>query len=190
MALKRTGFRAYEMRHCDVCNGDRPHSAKGACQGCKQREKATPGRQLYQRARALQRSKAAGKRPSRQVSPTKQAAKTALPIAKAVARRRAAGRCEVCGQACKVGHAHHRRPQQAGGTSSLEVQSAANLIWIHPECHEHIESFRTHSYQLGLLVFQSADPAKVPVRLHSGWCLLGDDGSMTRVNPPDDQEVS
>lgn len=185
--MKRTGFRAYEMRHCDVCNGDRPHNGKGACQGCKQRGKATPGRQLYQRARALQRSKKAAGKPK--VSPTKQAAKDALPIAKGVARRRAAGRCEVCGQTCKIGHAHHRRPQQQGGTSSLEVQSAANLIWIHPECHEHIESFRTHSYQLGLLVFQSADPAKVPVRLHGGWTLLADDGSMTRVNPPDDQEV-
>ena len=186
--MKRTGFKAYVVKHCDVCNGGRPHSPKGACQGCKQREKATPGRQLYQRARALQRAKKASSKPK--VSATKQAAKTALPIAKGVARRRAGGRCEVCGQACKVGHAHHRRPQQAGGTSSLEVQSAANLIWIHPECHEHIESFRTHSYQLGLLVFQSADPAKVPVRLHGGWCLLGDDGSMTRVNPPDDAEVS
>ena len=199
MTLRRTGFKAYIVKHCDVCNSDRPHSAKGACQGCKQREKATPGRQLYQRARALQRTKKAAaprsgvagrKLGAKWKSPTKEAASSALSLAKARARRRAGGLCEVCGQACKIGHGHHRRPQQAGGSSSLRVQSAANLIWIHPECHEHIESFRTHSYQLGLLVFQSADPAKVPVRLHGGWVLLADDGSMTRVNPPDDQEVS
>ena len=195
--MKRTGFRAYVMRHCDVCTGDRPHSPKGACQGCKQREKATPGRHLYQRARALQRSKKAAETAPKYArkytgskSPTKQAAESALSLAKARARKRAAGHCEVCGIACKIGHSHHRRPQQSGGTSSLEVQSAANLIWIHPECHEHIESFRTHSYQLGLLVFQSADPAKVAVRLHAGWFFLAADGSMTRVNPPDDQEVS
>ena len=191
--MRRTGFRSYEMKPCDVCQGDRPHTPSGQCVACDQRAKATtPGRRVYQQGRALLRAKrAAGKRskPPR-VSPTKQAAKDALPIAKAVARRRAGGRCEACGQTCKIGHAHHRRPQQYGGTSSLEVQSAANLIWIHPECHEHIESFRTHSYQQGLLVFQSADPAKVPVRLHSGWVLLAGDGSMTRVDPPDDQEVS
>ena len=188
MALRRTGFKAYVMRHCEVCNGDRPHTAKGVCQGCKQREKATPGRQLYQRARALQRTKPA--RITKPVlSPTKQLADAALSLAKKRARKRAGGQCEVCGFACKIGHSHHRRPQQQGGSSSLEVQSAANLIWIHPECHEHIESFRTHSYQLGLLVFQSADPAKVPVRLHAGWVLLADDGSMTAVSPPT-EEVS
>lgn len=186
MALRRTGMRAYVMRHCPTCNGDRPHSSKGVCQSCKQREKATPGRQLYQRARALQRTEASRKPV---VSPTKQAAGAALSLAKARARKRAGGLCEVCGQPCKIGHGHHRRPQQAGGSSSLEVQSAANIIWIHPECHEHIESFRTQSYQQGLLVFQSADPAKVPVLLHSGWHLLADDGSMTRVSPPT-EEVS
>lgn len=188
--MKRTGMRAYVMRHCSTCNGDRPHSTKGVCQSCKKRETATPGRQLYQRARALQRTKAAGKRPSRQVSPTKQAAGAALSLAKARARKRAGGLCEVCGFACQIGHGHHRRPQQQGGSSSLEVQSAANIIWIHPECHEHLESFRTQSYQLGRLVFQSADPAKVPVLLHSGWHLLADDGSMTRVNPPDEEASS
>lgn len=202
--MKRTNFRPYVTRRCEVCNGDRPHTAKGSCVACKKRETATPGRQLYQRARALQRTKprdeggtqprttprdAKSKRRGR-VSPTKQVASSALSLAKARARKRAGGLCEVCGQACKIGHGHHRRPQQQGGSSSLQVQSAANIIWIHPECHEHIESFRTHSYQLGLLVFQSADPAKVPVRLHGGWFFLADDGSMTRVNPPDDQEVS
>lgn len=185
--MKRSQLRAYVMRHCDVCNETRAHTAKGSCVACKKRETATPGRQLYQRARALQRTKKAAGKPK--VSPTKQAASSALSMAKARARKRAGGLCEVCGQACKIGHGHHRRPQQQGGSSSLEVQSAANIIWIHPECHEHIESFRTRSYQQGLLVFQSADPAKVPVLLHSGWHLLADDGSMTRVNPPD-EEVS
>lgn len=187
--MKRVGFKAYVMRHCDVCNGDRPHTAKGSCVACKKRETATPGRQLYNRARALQRTKPAGKRPSRQVSATRHAAGAALSLAKARARKRAGSLCEACGNPCKIGHGHHRRPQQAGGSSSLEVQSAANIIWIHPECHEHIESFRAISYQRGLLVFQSADPAKVPVLLHSGWHLLADDGSMTRVNPPE-TEVS
>lgn len=189
MTLRRSNFRPYVMRHCPTCNGDRPHTVKGKCVPCDQRSKATtPGRRIYQQAKALQRAKNASKKPK--VSPTKQAAGAALSLAKARARKRAGGLCEVCGQPCKIGHGHHRRPQQAGGSSSLEVQSAANIIWIHPECHSHIESFRTQSYQLGRLVFQSADPAKVPVLLHSGWHLLADDGSMTRVNPPDDAEVS
>lgn len=187
--MKRSQLRAYVMRHCDVCGRMTPHTPKGKCVTCDQRAKATtPGRRVYQQGKALLRAKKAAGKPK--VSPTKQAAGAALSLAKARARKRAGGLCEVCGFACKIGHGHHRRPQQAGGSSSLEVQSAANIIWIHPECHEHIESFRTHSYQLGRLVFQSADPAKVPVLLHGGWHLLADDGSMTRVNPPDDAEVS
>jgi hypothetical protein len=195
MTLRRTNFRPYVMRHCPTCNGDRPHTAKGECVPCDQRAKATtPGRKIYQQGRALKRAKVRLKSgaETRKVpwkSPTKQAADAAVSLAKARARKRAGGVCEVCGQPCKIGHGHHRRPQQQGGSSSLEVQSAANIIWIHPECHEHLESFRTHSYQLGRLVFQSADPAKVPVLLHSGWHLLADDGSMTRVNPPE-TEVS
>ena len=188
MALKRTGFRAYEMRHCDVCNGDRPHTAKGSCVACKKREAATPGRQLYQRARALQRTK------KPKVSATKQAAKDALPIAQGIVKRRAKGLCELCGNRAPYGsvwqHHHHRKPRQMGGSSAPAINTASNLLWVHPTCHDLIESFRERSYQLGLLVFQSADPAKVPVRLHGGWVLLADDGSMTRVNPPDDQEVS
>ena len=184
MTLRRTGFKAYVVKHCDVCNGDRPHTAKGACQGCKQREKATPGRQLYQRARALQRAK------KPKVSPTKQAAKDALPIAQGIVRRRAKGLCEVCGNPAWESHCHHRKPRGTGGSSSPTINTASNLLHVHPGCHDGIESFRTRSYQQGLLVFQSADPAKVPVLLHSGWHLLGDDGSMTRVNPPDETEVS
>lgn len=188
MTLRRTGFKPYVMRHCDVCKGDQPHTAKGSCVTCKKRETATPGRQLYNRARALQRAKKAAGKPK--VSPTKQAAKAALPIAKGIVKRRAKGLCEVCGATVITGHAHHRRPRQQGGTALVATNSASNLLWLHPECHEFVEAFRTRSYQRGLLVFQSADPAKVPVRLHGGWHLLGDDGSMTRVNPPDDQEVS
>lgn len=175
------------MRHCPTCNGDRPHTAKGSCVACKKRETATPGRQLYQRARALQRTKPSSKP---KVSPTKQAAKAALPIAQGIVKRRAKGLCEMCGSRCLVGHVHHRRPRQAGGTALVATNSASNLLWLHPECHENAEAYRTRSYQSGLLVFQSADPAKVPVRLDVGWVLLADDGSMTRVNPPDDAEVS
>lgn len=186
--MKRTGFKAYLMRHCDVCNGDRPHTPKGKCVPCDQRAKATtPGRRIYQQAKALQRAKKAAGKPK--VSPTKQAAKDALPIAQGIVRRRAKGLCEVCGNPARVSHCHHRKPRGAGGSSSPTINTASNLLHVHPECHDGIESFRTRSYQQGLLVFQSADPAKVPVLLHSGWHLLAADGSMTRVNPPE-TEVS
>ena len=185
--MKRSNFRPYVMRHCSTCNGDQPHTAKGSCVACKKRETATPGRQLYQRARALQRTKKAASKPM--VSPTKQAAKAALPIAQGIVKRRAKGLCEICGNRALVSHCHHRKPRGAGGSSSPTINTASNLLHVHPECHEAVESFRSRSYQQGLLVFQSADPAKVPVLLHSGWHLLADDGSMTRVNPPE-TEVS
>lgn len=188
MTLRRTGFRPYVVKHCATCNSDTAHTAKGSCTACKKRETATPGRQLYQRARALQRTKKTAGKPK--VSPTKQAAKDALPIAQGIVRRRAKGLCEVCGNRCPAGQHHHRKPRQRGGTALVATNSASNLLWVHTECHEHLESFRTRSYQQGLLVFQSADPAKVPVLLHAGWFFLADDGSMTRVSPPDDAEVS
>src|SRR5690349_13149644 len=138
MALKRSGFKPYAMKPCVPCGGERPHTAAGKCVSCDQRAKATtPGRRLYQRARALQRAKKAAAKP--RVSPTKQAAKAALPIAAGLVKRRAKGMCEWCGMPCPQGHVHHRRPRQAGGTGLVATNSASNLLWLHPECHEHIE---------------------------------------------------
>ena len=188
VSLRRSGFKPYEMRHCEECKGARPHTRKGQCVACDQRAKATtPGRRVYLQARALQRAKKARTTPK--VSLTKQAAKDALPIAQAIVKRRAKGQCECCGEPAPHGHVHHRLARRMGGTARVAVNSASNLLYLLPDHHERVESNRTWAYQQGFLITQSADPAKVPVRLHSGWVLLADDGTMTRADPPE-TEVS
>lgn len=170
--MKRTGFKPYVMKPCQECGGERPHTPSGACVSCVQRAKATtPGRSLVRRARALGRTKP-------KVSATKQAAKDALPIAQAIVRRRAAGRCECCGTYAPMGQHHHRKPRQAGGSSAPGINAASNLLWLLPACHDRIENKREWAYQRGLLVLQSADPAKVAVQRYDGLVLLADDGTM------------
>lgn len=155
------------MRHCYACDGDRPHTAKGACQGCKQRTKARSP--LQRKSAGLKRAK---------VSATKQAAKDALPIAQAIVRRRAGGWCECCGGYAPHGQHHHRKPRGAGGSSSPAINTASNLLWLLPRCHDRIESNRAWALEQGFLVLQSADPAKVAVQRYDGLVLLADDGSM------------
>jgi 5-methylcytosine-specific restriction enzyme A len=71
-----------------------------------------------------------------------------------------------------------------GGSKDPAVGSAANCLHLHPGCHKNIESYREKGRSLGFLVRQTEDPEEVPVKRWDGWVLLGQDGSMTPVDPP------
>lgn len=87
---------------------------------------------------------------------------------------RAGGRCELCGGslAGMVGFSvHHRLPRRMGGSSRPELNTPANLILLCGSgttgCHGRIESHREQAYAEGLLLHDGADPAAVPVLLHT-----------------------
>jgi 5-methylcytosine-specific restriction protein A len=102
---------------------------------------------------------------------------------KVVARSK--GKCERCGLPV-LGRAeyHHRRPRGMGGSKDPVVGSAANCVYLHPGCHQNIESYREKGRGLGFLVRQTQDPQEVPVKRWDGWVLLGPDGSVTPVDEP------
>lgn len=79
---------------------------------------------------------------------------------------------------------HHRRPRGMGGSSDDACGTAANGIWVHPNCHGKIESNREQAYMKGWLVRQGHDPAAVPFKRYDKWVLLLPDGTMEQ-SPPD-----
>ena len=96
---------------------------------------------------------------------------------------RAKGRCEVCGaRIVNGGQIHHRKPRGMGGTSDSGKASCANGLWVHPRCHDRIESQRVRAIENGWLVPQTAVPEFVPVKLWDGLFLLSPDGSMRKVD--------
>jgi 5-methylcytosine-specific restriction protein A len=95
-------------------------------------------------------------------------------------------RCDLCGARTTGGQIHHRQPRGMGGSKYDDVKgSSANGLYVHPHCHEEIESNRLRAISHGWLVVQADDPRKVPVRLWDGWWLLADDGTMTRASQVD-----
>jgi hypothetical protein len=116
---------------------------------------------------------------------------------------RSYGRCEHCGRKLRSAgqwideHSfHHRRPRGMGGTNRPETNGAANLLLLCGSgttgCHGLIEAGRAMAHESGQLLWQTQDPAEVPVWiLRRGLglvsrlapALLGDDGSLEWVNP-------
>ena len=99
-------------------------------------------------------------------------------------RERCDLRCERCAIpffGTNAGDPHHRRPRGMGGSKDNGTNRLANLVALCRRCHDDIESNRARALVEGWLVPQGKDPAKVPVwsRLHGGWVLLSDDGSIT-----------
>lgn len=101
--------------------------------------------------------------------------------AKALIYARAKGRCEMCGTRAEGVHLHHRQPRQMGGTSLPSVGGADNGLFLHPRCHDIIESNRSTAYLNGWLVKKSDAPESVPVKLWDGWHYLHPDGSVSRT---------
>ena len=90
--------------------------------------------------------------------------------------RRARGMCEVCGLRVNYGQIHHRQPRGMGGTSSRQIESAANGIYLHARCHHLIEMNRERAYLYGHLVRNGTRPEDAQVKMHDGWWLLTPDG--------------
>ncbi len=98
------------------------------------------------------------------------------------------GRCASCGLNI-VGQRgidfslHHRRAAGMGGDRQAVSHSPANLVLLHGSgctgCHGYVESNRTESYDLGLLVHRSDDPREMPIEhaVH-GLVLLDQDGGV------------
>lgn len=114
---------------------------------------------------------------------------------------RAGGRCEVCGSAIAglLGFSvHHRHPRRMGGSRRPELNTPANLILVCGSgttgCHGRIESNREQAYAEGLLLHDGADPAAVPVLLHTipgrfpELVYLTVDGTYALDGPNHDQE--
>lgn len=95
--------------------------------------------------------------------------------------QRSSGKCEFPDCAAPAVHTHHRRPRRAGGTRRPETNLPSNLLRLCMEHHEWIESNRTASLEMGMLLHASDNPATVPVRGVGGDALLDDLGGRTEV---------
>lgn len=99
---------------------------------------------------------------------------------------RAGGHCEFCGMAPAFGIAwvmdvHHRRPRALGGTKDPAANLPSNLVLLHRNCHEWLESNRTAALKQGWLVPQGHDPAAVALAMATGTVWLTDDGAYVAV---------
>lgn len=85
-------------------------------------------------------------------------------------------RCARCGGPGAT--IQHRKPRRMGGTSDPAINYPSNLLWVcgtgTTGCHGHMESQRFEATTKGWLVPDSMDPAKVPVQLWDGRCVVLD----------------
>lgn len=87
--------------------------------------------------------------------------------------------CVVCGKGPYGLQVHHRKPRRMGGRTGPAINSPANLVSICPEDHAWAESNRSAALDLGLLVAEEHDPARVWMHhAQYGVVLLLDDGSV------------
>lgn len=88
-------------------------------------------------------------------------------------RNRAGGRCEVCGHAGPLEHAHRKSRAQGGG---WEPSNALRLCRL---CHAHSHAEPDWSMKRGLMVPRDGDPAETPVPVRvwgiMPWLVILDD---------------
>ena len=88
--------------------------------------------------------------------------------------------CECCGEPLRGAmQRHHRQVREVGG------DRLANLVGLHPHCHDWVHAHPELAMPRGLIVSRHAtDPADVPLTLPDGRVvLLDDDGHY--VSTPD-----
>lgn len=137
-------------------------------------------------AKALKRGETPQARPRRDTGPS--------PATRSKVIERASICCERCGKSLtgQPYSIHHRKPRGMGGTSDPGANSPANLLLLcgsatTPDgCHTAVERFRASAIKTGFIVPRTADPSGVPVKMPSGWWLLGHDGSKTPTTRPED----
>lgn len=90
-----------------------------------------------------------------------------------ITRARAGDRCERCGRAGALEHAHRKSRAQGGG---WEPSNALRLCRV---CHGHSHAEPDWSMQHGLMVPRDGDPATTPVEVLMWglmrWIVLLDD---------------
>ena len=94
-------------------------------------------------------------------------------------------RCVICGKPLYgiPASLHHRRMRSHPYPG---LHCAANLIWTcgsgTTECHGMIHANPALAYKMGWLVHSYETAANVPIYTWHGWMILGNDGSMVKVD--------
>lgn len=86
----------------------------------------------------------------------------------------------MCGKPRTATERHHRQRRQVGG------DRLANVILLHPACHQYVTEHPDEAMAFGLIVSSYAeDPAAVPMQ-HGvlGHVYLDDEGSTQSARPP------
>lgn len=84
----------------------------------------------------------------------------------------------------------HRSNRGMGGRRSMNRLS--NLVWLDSIRNGEIEAspqLQREAKRRGIKISGFADPELVPILHHvHGWCLLGDDGSVSKLTPAEATE--
>lgn len=92
------------------------------------------------------------------------------------------GICQRCGAWCAnvPSSVHHRLPRRMGGRSGLALIASydmANLVLLCGSgttgCHSDVEHDRNQARDDGWLVYETEDPAAVPILTWRGWLYPG-----------------
>jgi 5-methylcytosine-specific restriction protein A len=94
--------------------------------------------------------------------------------------------CVMCGKGPHGLQVHHRKPRRMGGRSESGINAPSNLVTLCEADHAWAESRRAEALEMGLLLHEADDPAKVPVLHHEhgpirldnkgGWKPVGGEG--------------
>lgn len=101
-------------------------------------------------------------------------------------RNRAGDRCELCGHAGALEHAHRKSRAQGGG---WEPSNALRLCRL---CHAHSHAEPNWSMRNGVMVPRDGNPADVPVEvlvwgLMRSIVLLDDEGQYNLIDTPQEE---
>lgn len=93
--------------------------------------------------------------------------------------------CGWCGRFCAQGDLQHRRTRAMGGSKKPDTNQPGNLVFLHHDCHMHIEANRAEAIRRGFNVPQHLTPAEVPLLVQSGpagyWIRIDDDGHSEQI---------
>lgn len=73
-----------------------------------------------------------------------------------------------------------------GGGSALSLESPANGLRLHRQCHQKVESSRAQSRMYGWLLGPNDNASQRPVKLWDGWFYLTYEGSRLNADSPAD----
>lgn len=89
--------------------------------------------------------------------------------------RRAAGRCEICGERPPSEHQHRIRRGAGGSSRNPAIHRPSSLLAVCRPCHVKADT-ATERYENGWSVRRGTDPAATPVLYRGEWVLLDDGG--------------